>query len=732
MLTSQLNHNTQEVFSFEQRASAALAELAVHLKLDRCSLLVLDQRGEVASTICQHSAPSITPLSDCRRLSGLDEIKERLRLEDVFIAVDQQSNPLTRSFFVKGKDVMSSTVDTLLMNQSKQKSTFDFGSLVCLLVRLEGESRAILMMEKMSQEREWSQKEVEIGRVMADRLAMVIKQDEMLNDIHEFAREAQALYRASSLLIDTSDPDRLYEQILDAVADVFGHKNVSLWFIDESAGEVYLASVRGEVPEGVTLRIPIDGPGLLAYSVRTGSIVNVPDISLDARHIPGTPGTMSELVVPLKIANQIIALFDIESPELGAFTERDERILIAFADRAARAVEQSRLYRQTQEAAEIAAQSDKLRALGQIAAGVAHNFNNILAAVLGHAELLERQVTAPALIERIKVIEQAAADGAAIVRRIRSFSLEASEEEFRLVDLNQVVNESLEITRARWQDDARAHGIRYSIGFHDKARIAIAGSASELHEVFVNIIFNALDAMGESGGRLLIETGEAGDRVFARFTDEGEGMSAEVHQRLFEPFFTTKGAKGTGLGLSTSYAIVQRHSGSIEVESELGRGSSFTIWFPMAKMLKVDEQQVKDYSRVSASILVVDDDKRVREALVALLEMSGYEVTQAANGQEALAALEADASGYQVMVTDLAMPDMDGITLARSSLMVSPSLKVLLMTGYGNSLPIEAQDRSCIEGIISKPSPMSKILSAIEKAFSHKEELNGKAGGFGK
>jgi DNA-binding NtrC family response regulator len=112
--------------------------------------------------------------------------------------------------------------------------------------------------------------------------------------------------------------------------------------------------------------------------------------------------------------------------------------------------------------------------------------------------------------------------------------------------------------------------------------------------------------------------------------------------------------------------------------------------------------------------------------------MNGYEVTQAANGREALAALEADASGYHVMVTDLAMPDMDGITLARSSLRISPNLKVLLMTGYGNSIPIEAQDRSCIEGIISKPSPMSKMLSAIEKAVSQKEGLNGKAGGFGK
>ncbi|MEW6213252.1 MAG: ATP-binding protein [Acidobacteriota bacterium] len=627
---------------------------------------------------------------------------------------------------------MSSTVDTLLMNQSKQKSTFDFGSLVCLLVRLEGESRAILMMEKMSQEREWSQEEVEIGRVMADRLAMVIKQDEMLNDIREFAREAQALYRASSLLIDTSDTDRLYEQILDAVADIFGHKNVSIWFIDESAGEAYLAYMRGEVPVGIIPRVHIEGPGLLAYSIRTSSIVNVPDVSLDPRYIPGATGTRSELVVPLKIAGQVIALFNIESPESGAFTERDERILIAFADRAARAVEQSRLYRRAQEAAEIAAQSDKLRALGQIAAGVAHNFNNILAAVLGHAELLKRQINSPLLMERIGVIEQAALDGAAIVRRIRSFSLEENDKDFNPVEINRIVNESIEITRARWQDEARAQGINYTVEFHDRARAVVTCSTSEIHEVFVNIIFNALDAMAGSGGRLLIETGEEGDRVFVRFTDEGEGMSAEVRQRLFEPFFTTKGARGTGLGLSTSYGIVQRHGGDIEVESEQARGSSFTIWLPIANLSKPDEQQSMGHSTVPMRILLVDDDERVREALAALLEISGYEVTQAADGREALDTLEADASGYHLMITDLAMPDMDGVTLARSSLMVSPSLKVLLMTGYGNSLPIEAQDRSCIEGIISKPSPMSEMLSAIEKAVSHMKGLNGKAGGFGK
>jgi signal transduction histidine kinase/ActR/RegA family two-component response regulator len=718
MLTSRLNHDMHEPFNLEQLISAALAELAECLYLDRCSLLILDPDGEVVGDICQHIAPDISPLPDCRSFSGLEEIKESLLREGLFIAVDEQSNPLARSFFTEGKDVMSNTVDAV---ESKQKSEVDFGSLACLLVKLEGESRAILMMERMSRRREWTQYEIDIGRLMTDRLALAFKQDDMLDDIREFAREAQALYRASILLIDTSDTDRLYKQILDAVADVFGHENVGIWLIDHSAGEAHLAYMRGEVPADIAPLIRIEGPGLLAYSVRTGSVVNVPDVSLDARYIPGAADTRSELVVPLRIEDQVVALFNLESPEAGAFTERDERILIAFADRAARAVEQSRLYRQAQAAAEIAAQSDKLRALGQIAAGVAHNFNNILAAVLGHAELLKRQVTSQPLMERIEVIEQAALDGAAIVRRIRSFSLEESEEEFRTVDINQIISESLEITRARWQDDARAHGIRYEISFGDKTQMSVAGSASELREVFVNIIFNALDAMGERGGRLLIETGEGGERVFARFTDEGKGMSDEIRNRLFEPFFTTKGAKGTGLGLSTSYAIVQRHGGSIEVKSEPQKGSSFTVWLPMIRDMKVADEMSGSHSAACAKILVVDDDDRVREALAGLLEMSGYYVTQAADGQEALAALEAGASSYEVMVTDLAMPDMDGITLARSARRASPRLKVLLMTGYGNEIQMEQDDKSCIEAIISKPSPLNEVLIAIEKTIFSKE-----------
>jgi signal transduction histidine kinase len=603
--------------------------------------------------------------------------------------------------------------------------------------------------------RDWSDGEVELGRAIADRLALAIRQAELFKELRESAREAEALYRASSLLIDTSDIDALYEQILDAVADVFGHPNSNIWLIDEAAGEAVLRYTRGDLPGNMLRRLKIDGPGLIPHAVRSARIVNAVDVHADPRYLPGLLDTRAELLVPLIVGHKVIAVFNLESPMANAFTSRDERILSSFAERAGRAVEQARFYTRAQEsaareslisritrllnqtldyepiflelveevgrslgldrcfvaeadrennlinithqfaangvlltgpvpldqfaevyfpakgrpviqadvrsaiassqaanhfasadirgllsvpapgtdftrlalvcatsaprqwqsedidlievlaaqlgatreraelfkqviasqrecekAAQRAAQAEKLRALGQLAGGVVHNFNNLLAAILGHAQLLSRQLASDPLARHVEIIERAAADGAAMVRRINNFSIRESEENLKQVDMNQLVRDSLEVTRIRWQDDARARGINYTIDFQPGTVGSLVGNGSELREVFVNIILNALDAMERSGGHLLIQTGVSAGEVFARFADQGVGLTPEMQARIFDPFFTTKGPAGAGLGLSGSNVAVRRHGGRISVESEPGRGSSFVVWLP--------------------------------------------------------------------------------------------------------------------------------------------------------
>ena len=178
-----------------------------------------------------------------------------------------------------------------------------------------------------------------------------------------------------------------------------------------------------------------------------------------------------------------------------------------------------------------------------------------------------------------------------MVRRINNFSISESEEKLESLNLNQLVRDSLEVTRIRWQDDARARGINYTMDFQPGTVESLEGNGAELREVFVNIILNALDAMERAGGRLLIETGMCGEEIFARFADQGTGMTSDTLARIFDPFFTTKGPAGAGLGLSGSDVAVRRHGGRITVDSEPGCGTSFGVWLPRERPPETDLKQ---------------------------------------------------------------------------------------------------------------------------------------------
>ncbi|HET9478664.1 MAG TPA: ATP-binding protein, partial [Pyrinomonadaceae bacterium] len=231
------------------------------------------------------------------------------------------------------------------------------------------------------------------------------------------------------------------------------------------------------------------------------------------------------------------------------------------------------------EERERAARADKLRALGQLASGVAHDFNNSLAAILGRAQLLRRQIVEPALVRNLDIIQTAAEDAAATVRRIQTFARKSPVKEFELVDVGSLLNDAVEITRTRWQNEARVRGLEYEVNLDTATGINTYGSASELREVFVNLIVNAVDAMPK-GGKLFITCRCHDGRLQLTFKDNGMGMPEDVRQKIFEPFFSTKGAHGTGLGLSVSYSIIERHEGSISVLSAPGKGTEFTIDLP--------------------------------------------------------------------------------------------------------------------------------------------------------
>jgi PAS domain S-box-containing protein len=363
------------------------------------------------------------------------------------------------------------------------------------------------------------------------------------------------------------------------------------------------------------------------------------------------------------------------------------------------------------EERERAARADKLRALGQLASGVAHDFNNSLAAILGRAQLLRRQVNDPALVRNLDIIQTAAEDAAATVRRIQTFARKSAVKEFELVDVGGLLNDAVEITRTRWQNEARVRGLEYEVKLNTEAGHRTYGSASELREVFVNMIVNSVDAMPK-GGRLLITCRRVDDRLQLHFSDNGMGMSEDVQQKIFEPFFSTKGAHGTGLGLSVSYSIIERHAGLISVISEPGRGTNFIIDLPA---VVAEESAAPVTQTISETpglrILVVDDEQPVRETLAEMLVAVNHKVELAGSGQEAVQKMRV--GSYDLVFTDLAMPEMDGWETARMIRKDWPTINIVLVTGYGPTTPPPTGEENLVDAIIGKPFDFAQVGSTI-------------------
>jgi PAS domain S-box-containing protein len=224
--------------------------------------------------------------------------------------------------------------------------------------------------------------------------------------------------------------------------------------------------------------------------------------------------------------------------------------------------------------------AEKLRAVGEMAAGIAHNFNNVLATILTRAQLLTQQLTDTASVRRgLTLIEQAAADGASLVRRLQQLAGGAVVTERTWLDLNALVQDVVETTQPLWHDHTRREGRPVEVRMALSPLPRLLGRAAELREVFTNLLLNAIEAMPQ-GGHITLRTSVEDASVCIEVSDTGVGMTAEVRRRLFDPFFTTKGARGTGLGLSVSQAIIKGHHGNFTVESEPGRGTTFMITLP--------------------------------------------------------------------------------------------------------------------------------------------------------
>jgi signal transduction histidine kinase/CheY-like chemotaxis protein len=373
-------------------------------------------------------------------------------------------------------------------------------------------------------------------------------------------------------------------------------------------------------------------------------------------------------------------------------------------------------------------QMEKLSALGELASGVAHDFNNTLSGILGRAQLLQRTNDAEKIKRGLEIIIKTAEDGAKTVKRIQDFARQRRDHDFELVSVDQILMDASEITRPRWKNCAEASNIHITVDLQIGSNAMVMGDDSELREVLVNMVFNAIDAMPE-GGTLTLSTRTVDESVVIKVIDTGVGMYPEVRSRIFDPFFTTKGKAGLGLGLAVSFGIIRRHGGNIEVESQYGRGTEFRITLPLAKIVDKSVADVEPevpampspapsvvlppHERPRTRLLVVDDEEFVRELLREILEGENCQVYVADSGGEALVLF--NELEFDGVFTDVGMPGMSGWELAREIRQINTRIPIAVITGWGEAVGSNEQKAAGVNWVVAKPFTADRVAELVQE-----------------
>jgi signal transduction histidine kinase/CheY-like chemotaxis protein len=392
-------------------------------------------------------------------------------------------------------------------------------------------------------------------------------------------------------------------------------------------------------------------------------------------------------------------------------------------------------YEELRRTQQTVVQQERLRALGQMASGVAHDINNALCPIVAYAELLLKTLSDLPETERrqLQSIHRSGEDIAHIVQRLREFYRRRSDaEELTPANVNDVVEQVVGLTRPRWRDLPQREGITIEIQTDLQPDLPrLPSDPSDLREALINLIFNAVDAMPQ-GGVITLTTRlencpatadrKAGRRVLIEVRDNGIGMDDKTRQRCLEPFFSTKAKRGgTGLGLAMVYGMMQRHKGDIEIESALGQGTRMRLTFPVLEdAVLIDPVPAAPLGTQSRSlrILCIDDEPHVRLLLRDCLTNLGHRVETASSGKQGVemfcAALRTD-QAFESVITDLGMPGIDGHQVARSIKAASPKTPVVMLTGWASTMKEDGDKASEVNAVVGKPARVGELHTLLLK-----------------
>ncbi len=604
---------------------------------------------------------------------------------------------------------------------------FDLAS--ALVVPLVSQDQVVGTMTLVHRrEGRWRQDQLDLVMTIAAQIALAVDTARHYQAAQQRTAEVETLATIGETLTSTLDLQQVLEVIVDSAVTLTGGQRAVVFELDQAGGSHRARAIRG-IDMEPEFALPLGHGAAGAAAARLAPVWSADALALPLPGFDDTPeasamsldelgrrhnfrGVLGVPVISREAALGAVCVYwdEVHEPD-----EREIRLLSALARQAAIALDNARLVgdlRRTLDdlraAQETLVRGATLRAVGELAAGAAHHLNNLLAVVLGRTQLLLMKNPDAPTATSLRSIERAATDAAETVVRIQGFTRTAKRSETGSFDLNAAVQDAIEFTRLRWQDEAQVKGAPIDVAFEQGSPPAVSGRSAEIREVMTNLILNAVDAL-PAGGRIAVRTrGEPG-RAVVSVSDSGIGMSGDVKRRVFEPFFTTKGVKRTGLGLAVAYGTIRRHGGQVEVESEEGRGTTVTFWLP------VDAPPSDGPSLERAgSVLIIDDEADVRELVADVLAGLGHSVTVAGGGREGLARFET--GRYDLVLTDLGMPDFNGWDVARAVKASRPDVPVLLLTGWADAA--SPADVPRVEGIIKKPFDLKQLAAAVGQALA--------------
>ena len=553
---------------------------------------------------------------------------------------------------------------------------------------------------------------------VANQAAVAIENTRLYQEVKDRADWIDMISRLTTVIGTSLDMNEVYEAFTEALKKLVDFDRISIGLIDGDSLRFVAVSSRvpTELDVGVTIPLWKSVAAWVIAHKRTNienDFTKERQFAVDEIHL--RDGLMSAIRVPLIYKGDIFGTLNLTSCSPQAYGERELRILeqitghVAVAvqnaqlyDGAKRAYEETRrAYDELNSAQEYMVRSEKLRALGEMAGGVAHDFNNILTVILGRAQLAIETVDDPVLKKSLTAIEQAAIDGASTVRSLQEFTRVRKDRITDPVNINHMVMSALQMAEPRLKESREKDGVAIEVSTELNVTESVLGDIAELREALINIIFNAVDAMPE-GGKLSMKAWREDRQVVLSIADTGAGMSDETKVNIFDPYFTTKGPSGMGLGLSMAYGIITRHGGDISVESSLGEGTTFYISLPLGgEDMQNGSSSDSLNAAEKAKILLVDDDPNVNEVLELMLSQIGYEVTAVSHGQEAINLFMQ--GYYDLVITDLGMPDVSGWDVAEAIKQKSPETPVVLITGWGVQVDSAQKDKVGVDGVIAKP-----------------------------